>query len=139
MILRPPRSRRTDTLFPYTTLVRSSRRPHRSLGGSGGRDGEETADDGEMLQRDRELPVEVGAIESPEGVADERRRNRERRQRQRRRATAPPDRQGRTGTELKGDRRGQGQRRSEEHTSELQSLMRRSYAVFYLKKKKTKK
>src|SRR5690606_16518799 len=46
-----------------------------------------------------------------EGMADECRRNRERRQRQRRRAAAPTDRQGRTGTELNGDRRGQGERR----------------------------
>src|SRR3546814_3485580 len=71
MIRRPPRSTRTDTLFPYTTLFRScTRRPHRAL----------------------------------------------------------PARHSRTAACC--------DRRSEEHTSELQSLMRISYAVFCLKKKK---
>src|SRR3546814_4681578 len=82
MIRRPPRSTRTDTLFPYTTLFRSAelarhiaaaapqRRANR--GGAGGSAAFEAA-------------VDVG--------------------------------------------------RSEEHTSELQSLMRISYAVFCLKKK----
>src|SRR6056297_3827673 len=69
MIRRPPRSTRTDTLFPYTTLSRS--RPARS-----------------------------GLRRSPDRPAD-----------------------------------GRGSR-SEEHTSELQSLRRSSYAVFCLKKKK---
>src|SRR3546814_8109867 len=71
MILRPPRSTRTDTLFPYTTLFRSG--------------------------------------------------------------------QGRVDLVLDLDKRIQDHRptvRSEEHTSELQSLMRISYAVFCLKKKK---
>src|SRR3546814_1286688 len=81
MIRRPPRSTRTDTLFPYTTLFRSDRP-------AANRD---THD----LRRIR-------------GDPDPRR-----------------------------DRRGTGSR-SEEHTSELQSLMRISYAVFCLKKKKTK-
>src|SRR3546814_13812547 len=87
MIRRPPRSTRTDTLFPYTTLFRS-------------------ADDGlpvilvssefeELLAIcDRLLVLRDGAVI---GEADP--------------------------------------ARSEEHTSELQSLMRSSYAVFCLKKK----
>src|SRR3546814_1798165 len=83
MIRRPPRSTRTDTLFPYTTLFRS-------------RHG------GERLGR---LP--------------------------RRRA------QGRFLDRRSHRSGGFGRaRRSEEHTSELQSLMRISYAVFCLKKKK---
>src|SRR3546814_5352126 len=81
MIRRPPRSTRTDTLFPYTTLFRSGAR-----GRAAGRD-----------------PV------AAEGAVQRRRR-------------------------LRLDRRTQGAR-SEEHTSELQSLMRISYAVFCLKKK----
>src|SRR3546814_1796380 len=81
MIRRPPRSTRTDTLFPYTTLFRSS--------GIG----------------DHRLP------EHPYGAA-------------RRRAA-------RLGARTGESRQG----RSEEHTSELQSLMRISYAVFCLKKK----
>src|SRR3546814_5785892 len=88
MIRRPPRSTRTDTLFPYTTLVRSQRRdgnPHRD------RD-----------RRDR---------------GDE------------------TDRSGQTD---RGERGGDRDR-SEEHTSELQSLMRISYADFCLKKKKKTK
>src|SRR3546814_5421535 len=39
MIRRPPRSTRTDTLFPYTTLFRSPRRPDRRSGARPGRDG----------------------------------------------------------------------------------------------------
>src|SRR3546814_13471228 len=77
MIRRPPRSTRTDTLVPYTTLFRS---------------------------------VPAG----PQGGLDRRRA----------RAGQPPRR-----------RQGPARERSEEHTSELQSLMRISYAVFCLKKK----
>src|SRR3546814_2717678 len=73
MIRRPPRSTRTDTLFPYTTLFRS-------IG----------TISGVMI-----APTLVPALKMPVASA----------------------------------------RRSEEHTSELQSLMRNSYAVFCLKKK----
>src|SRR3546814_1583850 len=93
MIRRPPRSTRTDTLFPYTTRFRS-----------------------------RELR---GAQSPP-------------RPRQRRAARArDPDRE----RSLRRPRAPQALRpdRSEEHTSELQSLMRISYAVFCLKKKKDQK
>src|SRR3546814_5457926 len=99
MIRRPPRSTRTDTLFPYTTLFRSGRRAeffkppkrkparktlaiellaacHLDLG----------------LDRQRVDDADTDAVEAARG-------------------------------------------RSEEHTSELQSLMRISYAVFCLKKK----
>src|SRR3546814_1905826 len=76
MIRRPPRSTRTDTLFPYTTLFRSERLPP------------------------------TGRFRLPAGA-----------------------RQGQGAGELRVVRR------SEEHTSELQSLMRISYAVFCLKKK----
>src|SRR3546814_4007742 len=90
MIRRPPRSTRTDTLFPYTTLFRSVR--------------------------------ERGA------------RARATRRASRHRST--PFRQ----LWPRGRGRSDGRRsfRSEEHTSELQSLMRTSYAVFCLKKKKIK-
>src|SRR3546814_2617716 len=93
MIRRPPRSTRTDTLFPYTTLFRShvfssSRTP------------------GRCRARERRLaPARRGGARA-----------------------APPRRAHRA------DRAGQ-HGRSEEHTSELQSLMRISYAVFCLKKK----
>src|SRR3546814_3346486 len=82
MIRRPPRSTRTDTLFPYTTLFRS--RP--------GARSRQSAQGAVSYDRDR------------------RRRG------------------GRGGDD-------DGAPRSEEHTSELQSLMRISYAVFCLKKK----
>src|SRR3546814_6550878 len=88
MIRRPPRSTRTDTLFPYTTLFRSVRRGQRL-----------------DVERVRRLRV-LGAGAGPE------------------QALRP--------------RGGGGKLRSEEHTSELQSLMRISYAVFCLKKKKNK-
>src|SRR3546814_4100552 len=75
MIRRPPRSTRTDTLFPYTTLFRS--------------------------------PISLGAVAHFQGKGDVR----------------------------KEADRAERLTRSEEHTSELQSLMRISYAVFCLKKK----
>src|SRR3546814_5442521 len=86
MIRRPPRSTRTDTLFPYTTLFRSA-----LIAGvpSEGR--------GHAAIHRQQMAVHIGSR-----------------------------------------RRGEIQRRrSEEHTSELQSLMRISYAVFCLKKKNT--
>src|SRR3546814_2673566 len=95
MIRRPPRSTRTDTLFPYTTLFRSLGDRH---GRHAGARGEEPA-----LQHPRRRAVA-------------------RAERQPRRPPAHPP-------HLLGGR-------SEEHTSELQSLMRISYAVFCLKKKK---
>src|SRR3546814_10096053 len=87
MLRRPPRSTRTDTLFPYTSLFRSH-----------------------------------AAVAS--------------------RRLAPPRAGGDAGAVSRADRRRAGlhlaaRLRSEEHTSELQSLMRSSYAVFCLKKKKT--
>src|SRR3546814_8962895 len=100
---RPPRSTRTDTLFPYTTLFRSGARQLR------GRRSAAEAQGAERAQR--------------HGRADRDRRGR--REHRRHRA-----RQGRRCA------LGRPFRRSEEHTSELQSLMRISYAVFCLKKKK---
>src|SRR3546814_10772550 len=101
MILRPPRSTRTDTLFPYTTLFRSSDRDARDA----------------VLQRwyrrmlREQIPglVAKWAPKIDGKVADVRIRRMKTR----------------WGS------------RAEEHTSELQSLMRRSYAVFCLKKKKS--
>src|SRR3546814_1429781 len=95
MVRRPPRSKRTDTLFPYTTLFRS---PCRGA-----------------TTRSQPRPRRRGAParhHPPRHVARRHRIPLERR---------PPNR----------DRMS----RSEEHTSELQSLMRISYAVFCLKKK----
>src|SRR3546814_6555103 len=84
MVRRPPRSTRTDTLFPYTTLFRSG--------------------DGQALS-----------------------------------IAAGPTRQNPLARTGRGPARAlpqlKGPPRSEEHTSELQSLMRISYAVFCLKKK----
>src|SRR3546814_3197542 len=80
MMRRPPRSTRTDTLFPYTTLFRS---------------------------RDKPPPRHFAGLHFP------------------------PSRR-----HLRGASGQRASRRSEEHTSELQSLMRISYAVFCLKKKK---
>src|SRR3546814_5349429 len=85
MIRRPPRSTRTDTLFPYTTLFRSSRRMQQ----------DRTVALQQVVQFPRHFRM-FDCIDDPRG-------------------------------------------RSEEHTSELQSLMRISYAVFCLKKKKRTK
>src|SRR3546814_10855551 len=97
MIRRPPRSTRTDTLFPYTTLFRSSRR----------------VDPRQLVSQRQEL---LDRAVQPEG-----RRHFGRGGRPRPHLTA---------VALSAITR------SEEHTSELQSLMRISYAVFCLKKKK---
>src|SRR3546814_13326524 len=90
MIRRPPRSTRTDTLFPYTTLFRSVAVEH-----------PQHADERERTEAhhhhvDHALRADHAAVEERQA------------------------------------------RRSEEHTSELQSLMRISYAVFCLKKKTNK-
>src|SRR3546814_3807486 len=108
MIRRPPRSTRTDTLFPYTTLFRSSLTEPRHV------------EFHENYLRDLALQVRgvtamplayLGGVQSIEGVDQ---------------AMADGF-----------DAVAMG--RSEEHTSELQSLMRISYAVFCLKKKKKKR
>src|SRR3546814_8140528 len=93
MIRRPPRSTRTDTLFPYTTLFRS---PRRAAGGA-------------LYRRGRAIGPgrRAGGEPAAQALAAQGRGH-------------PQDRRA----------------RSEEHTSELQSLMRISYAVFCLKKKK---
>src|SRR3546814_10488532 len=103
---RPPRSTRTDTLFPYTTLFRSAPVGARGKGLmdkalGGWEHGRDRIDSGVSRAR--------GARGRGAGAAH------------RRAARVPRRRAG---------------RRSEEHTSELQSLMRISYAVFCLKKKK---
>src|SRR3546814_2694899 len=101
MILRPPRSTRTGTLFPYTTLFRSADRAARR-GIRAGRG---------LSQAARLLPVR------PLGGRGDARR------------AGPGGGRGRCDP--------RHPHRSEEHTSELQSLMRISYAVFCLKKKNT--
>src|SRR3546814_1887558 len=101
MIRRPPRSTRTDTLFPYTTLFRSRRRPAHAEVAS--------AAPCAILVAAL-LPSAIAHLWHGAAAAHCRLR-----------AAA---------------RRGLGRARSEEHTSELQSLMRISYAVFCLKKKR---
>src|SRR3546814_4800067 len=98
MIRRPPRSTRTDTLFPYTTLFRS----------------------GGVIDA---IDVDRDGVFSPRTI--------------RRRAHSPQEGGTQANTAAIGEsRRYPGEvDRSEEHTSELQSLMRISYAVFGLKKK----
>src|SRR3546814_10698529 len=88
---RPPRSTRTDTLVPYTTLFRSGHARR-------------------AIERDARRRVENDGL--------------------------PHSRSGRDFIAARCQLRG-NQDRSEEHTSELQSLMRISYAVFCLKKKKS--
>src|SRR3546814_13636554 len=86
---RPPRSTRTDTLFPYTTLFRSDDK-------RAGANWDSSAPAG-WRGRGARLPLVTGSSPQPRYCP---------------------------------------RARSEEHTSELQSLMRISYAVFCLKKKK---
>src|SRR3546814_2506732 len=91
MIRRPPRSTRTDTLFPYTTLFRSIT----LLGGItlGSCSAQKNESPGSSIER---LDAGLDSVIDPNAYVEI---------------------------------------RSEEHTSELQSLMRISYAVFCLKKK----
>src|SRR3546814_4369411 len=103
MIRRPPRSTRTDTLVPYTTLFRSG-----ALRGTLRLAGPRNAPD-----------IEVDLTGSGLEYGDY--------------AAASLVAKGRLPWH-----RGNGTLRSEEHTSELQSLMRISYAVFCLKKKNNK-
>src|SRR3546814_6948940 len=115
MIRRPPRSTRTDTLFPYTTLFRSFHHLH-AKSGSQARFTDFALDLRRIAQR-QSLPGYVLHVEharSGEVL----------------RFVAVPSRHC-------AQRR--DSLRSEENTSELQSLMRISYAVFCLKKKKTNK
>src|SRR3546814_1621276 len=96
MIRRPPRSTRSDTLFPYTTLFRSL--AARQL----------------LAQHDRVFAAQHGAAGVGQAQAA---------------VAFGVDVEQAGGDQLP-------EHRSEEHTSELQSLMRISYAVFCLKKKK---
>src|SRR3546814_1883910 len=119
MIRRPPRSTRTDTLFPYTTLFRSVVELAAQVvvghGAAGGIAGDRHALD----HRVRVVTQDVAILGGPRlglvGVAED--------------------------VLLHAAVLGHeaplqaGRERSEEHTSELQSLMRISYAVFCLKKK----
>src|SRR3546814_7277927 len=122
MIRRPPRSTRTDTLFPYTTLCRSvavegeammtgkkrsdtnRKKPddldeNPGIGQSKGLFSRAGSEDADLIEGENTIE---GDVENDAGIGG---------------GVAGKD-------------------RSEEHTSELQSLMRISYAVFCLKKKK---
>src|SRR3546814_7134646 len=107
MIRPPPSPTPTDTLFPYTTLFRSP------LGSEGATDEEMSVLRGGDPRRGHQVPILLDL--------------------------AGGHRPGRSGDSTR--RRGCGHERaaigarSEEHTSELQSLMRNSYAVFCLNKK----
>src|SRR3546814_4200493 len=120
MIRRPPRSTRTDTLFPYTTLFRSV--PSDIPGG----------EDEIMLS----IVREPGATLQPAEILVHARLHMPRFAQPR--YLAFVDDLPRTETEKvsKAVLRAAGVIRSEEHMSELQSLMRLSYAVYCLKKKK---
>src|SRR3546814_9795657 len=93
MIRRPPRSTRTDTLFPYTTLFRSI----------------SAGEQDQSCPHCAQISTQIDDVRNQQ-ESDHR----------------PKDRAGIMAPQVT---------RSEEHTSELQSLMRISYAVFCLKKK----
>src|SRR3546814_8516161 len=115
MIRRPPRSTRTDTLFPYTTLFRSLVDDER--GEEFGRENVEV--ERTVAVRRRAVGRGRDRFHAVQADAGELRAE-----------PANGDRAAFAGVAL--DRNA----RSEEHTSELQSLMRISYAVFCLKKQK---
>src|SRR3546814_4911599 len=105
MIRRPPRSTRTDTLFPYTTLFRST-----------------------SWQCAHHCAPAARRTRSANGAAFSKPTSRSPR-----RSSGEPLKNSVAGGPM------MPKRRSEEHTSELQSLMRISYAVFCLKKKNSTK
>src|SRR3546814_10263923 len=126
MIRRPPRSTRTDTLFPYTTLFRSLRRDVRLRYRDRAVDDEASVRERDMQIRRHPDPC-LGGAHRLEVVALDVQIELER-------IGARADGAGQLQLALIGT----GLTiRSEEHTSELQSLMRHSYAVFCLTKKKT--
>src|SRR3546814_2484459 len=107
MIRRPPRSTRTDTLFPYTT-------PFRSVGSLA------VSDEDDPVTTANQADVDVsGSTQAGSAVV-----------------VTLTDELANTATRTVTA--GDNGSRSEEHTSELQSLMRISYAVFGLKKKNKK-
>src|SRR3546814_1364384 len=112
MIRRPPRSTRTDTLFPYTTLFRSVQQHVRQW-----KHTETEGSDENIAYRFRSNGFLIDFGAAPQGV------------------------QLNTKWSITDSMQNEHSsayavHRSEEHTSELQSLMRISYAVFCLKKKK---
>src|SRR3546814_6355422 len=129
MSRRPPRSTHTDTLFTYTTLFRSTG-VQRLQGLARRLAVAERADRRRVLHLQADPQRVVGRQRGcvRQGLLQQRqRRFRLRREQHRGRLLgARPQRRLRTRTQ---------RLRSEEHTSELQSLMRISYAVFCLKKK----
>src|SRR3546814_4422535 len=132
MIRRPPRSTRTDTLFPYTTLFRSRKSRPRGTGRISAtlclvRKGyRRPLDVDHQRLPARRLPVLAAARQGHIGICP---------------SCSRSNPHPRTAAAGAYPRRPEPPRhiRSEEHTSELQSLMRISYAVFCLKKKKTTK
>src|SRR3546814_8598878 len=147
MIRRPPRSTRTDTLFPYTTLFRSYLHPAQIVMIAVDHQVDPRArPDFEALKARRQPPVGEPQHRGDEGRGAPRlvglRRAVEPWQQRRfvPRHDSGDDRGivDILGIGVDGRQLGRGARqvRSEEHTSELQSLMRISYAVFCLKTKK---
>src|SRR3546814_5350997 len=115
MTRRPPRSTRTDSIFPYTTLFRSQRIPSQ-IGVTG-----ERRDEPEIVKG----PLAAFPARRPPAGSGHM-------------GAGPYDLCGMPSTEIRivsGNTILFTIFRSEEHTSELQSLMRNSYAVFSLKKK----
>src|SRR3546814_4494478 len=143
MIRRPPRSTRTDTLFPYTTLFRSRLQSHRRLGGALHLAGGWTQADRPVraagwgvrhvrdVERARHLR-RAGAHGGARMLHSARCAERARARQSRRRRAAGALLEPRPRARLRSPHR------SEEHTSELQALMRNSYAVFCLNKTKNR-
>src|SRR3546814_1938570 len=122
MIRRPPRSTRTDPLFPYTTLFRSRPSDQKHITGSFD---PYAYRDGQIL---------LVKHDSPDAFVDLHPHLHARRSVHAKTRIVCP---GLRGRRAMATQHAAGLFRSEEHTSELQSLMRISYAVFCLKKKHT--
>src|SRR3546814_5096326 len=120
MIRRPPRSTRTDTLFPYTTLFRSALQSKLGAAHVDFRLGLDVFTD-DALQDVHTIVLSPGLSPLQEPIKSF--------------LALAAARQIQVVGEIELFARALADMRSEEHTSELQSLMRISYAVFCLKKK----
>src|SRR3546814_10845993 len=121
MIRRPPRSTRTDTLFPYTTRFRAGQDPPPRRRGD--------APASHLLQEADAVSAVAEGEGTPAPVSSSAIRME---------ADALNAFLAEAFPNSASGTRGRVVSRSEEHTSELQSLLRISYAVFCLKKKNTK-
>src|SRR3546814_991042 len=136
MLRRPPRSTRTATLFPYTTSFRSARVRHAAVAAEVAVPVVVLAVEAELVHACVKHVQPLLALRTADDLADARRQHVHRGDRFA--VIVQTHVEGLDVLGVVGDHNRAADVRSEEHTSELQSLMRISYAVFCLKKQNNK-